>query len=334
MRMRAAVLHHQAPIESAPLHVEHVSRPAPNRDEILLQVEACGCCRTDLHVIEGDLTPVSLPVIPGHQIVGRVVEIGSGVTEFRVGDRAGIAWLRRVDGDCRYCLAERENLCPNASFTGYSSNGGYAEFAVAPSAFAYRLTESLPAAELAPLLCAGIIGYRALKRSNIRPGQRLGIFGFGNSAHVTIQIALHWGCQVYVATRGDRHQALALKMGATCAADSPNAFHEKLDGAILFAPVGELVPVALRALDRGGTLALAGIHLSDIPSMNYESELFYERTVTSVTANTRQDGHELLALAADIPIRSRIEIFTLENVNTALQRLRHDQINGAAVVRL
>jgi propanol-preferring alcohol dehydrogenase len=332
--MRAAVLHGQASIATSPLIIEEVPDPVPAPDEILVRVEACGCCRTDLHVVEGDLPPVTLPVIPGHQVVGRVEAVGSKVTDFHNGERAGIAWLRHVDGTCKFCLAGSENLCPNARFTGYSGDGGYAEYAVVEAAFAYRLPEDLPAMRVAPLLCAGIIGYRALKRSEVAPGERLGIYGFGNSAHVTIQVARHWGCSVYVATRGEKHRALARELGACWVGDSTDEPPEKLDGAILFAPAGELVPVALQALDRGGTLALAGIYMSQIPPLEYERDLFYERSVRSVTASTRRDGHELIALASEIPIVSHVESFPLEEVNVALRRLKADDINGSAVVRV
>jgi alcohol dehydrogenase, propanol-preferring len=332
--MRAAVLHSQSPITDNPLRLEDVSQPDPGTDELLIGVDVCGCCRTDLHVIEGDLEPRRMPIIPGHQVVGRVKSIGTGVLDFRIGDRVGIAWLRHVDGDCKYCSGGKENLCPKAAFTGYTADGGYAEYAIVPQHFAYQLPEELAAEHLAPLLCAGIIGYRALKRSEVKPGGTLGIFGFGNSAHVTIQVALHWGCTVFVATRGENHRKLAIEMGAHWVGDATDRPPEPLDAAVLFAPAGELVPVALQALDRGGTLSLAGIYMTDIPSLNYERDLFYERTLRSVTANTRQDGKELLKLASEIPIRSRVTTFGLDQVNFALQELKADRIDGAAVVTL
>jgi propanol-preferring alcohol dehydrogenase len=330
--MRAAVLHTQESIDLRPLRLEDIARPTPGRNEILLQVETCAICRTDLHVVEGDLPPEKLPIIPGHQVVGRVVERGAEAQRFPLGARAGIAWLRSTDGTCKYCTHERENLCPNAQFTGYMADGGYAEYATVREDFAYPLPEALSPVEIAPLLCAGIIGYRALKRSEIRRGQRLGMYGFGASAHVAIQVARHWDCEVYVATRGDRHQALAREMGAVWVGGSADPPPEKLDAAIIFAPAGELVPAALEALDRGGTLAVAGIYLSEIPPLDYERHLFYERNLRSVTANTRQDGIELLQLAAEIPIRTHTETFTLEQANEALYRLKHDQIQGAGVL--
>jgi propanol-preferring alcohol dehydrogenase len=330
--MRAMVVHGQRSIDEAPLRREEVERPRAEGNEIVVQVEACGICRTDLHVVEGDLPPAKMPVIPGHQVVGRVIEVGPEASRFRLEDRVGIAWLRATDGICPYCTTGRENLCPRAEFTGYMADGGYAEYARVREDFAYAIPPGVEPLHAAPLLCAGIIGYRALKRSDVRPGQRLGIYGFGASAHVTIQVARSWGCEVYVATRGDRHQALAREMGAVWVGGAADAPPEKLNAAIIFAPAGELVPVALRALDRGGTLACAGIYLSEIPKLDYEEHLFYERTLRSVTANTRDDGRELLQLAAEIPIRTETEVFRLEEANEALQRLKHDQIRGAGVL--
>jgi len=332
--MRAAVLHAQAPIDSNPLRLEDVDVPRPGEGELLVRIEACACCRTDLHVIEGDLPPVKLPVIPGHQITGKVAAMGPNARLFRQGQRVGVAWLRHVDGTCRYCLEGRENLCPNARFTGYMADGGYAEYATVDEDFAYQLPEELAPEQAAPLLCAGIIGYRALKRSEIRPGGRLGIFGFGGSAHVTIQVALHWGCEVYVATRGEMHATLAQDMGASWVGQAEDLPPAELDAAILFAPVGRLVPVALKSLGRGATLALAGIYMSEIPPLAYERDLFYERSLRSVTANTRRDGRELLTLAAEIPIRSRVTTFALADVNAALHALKHDAVSGAAVVKV
>jgi propanol-preferring alcohol dehydrogenase len=273
-----------------------------------------------------------MPIIPGHQVVGRVVALGEGASRFAAGDRVGIAWLRRTDGTCRYCTAGRENLCPNAVFTGWMVNGGYAELAAVPEDFAYAIPEGVEPMHAAPLLCAGIIGYRALKRSEIRPGGRLGLYGFGASAHVVIQVARHWGCSIFVATRGDRHQAMAREMGADWVGGAADTPPEKLDAAIIFAPAGEIVPVALEALDRGGTLALAGIYMSQIPPLDYETDLFYEKSVRSVTANTRQDGMELLDLASEIPIRTQTELFPLDAANDALWKLKFDQIKGSAVL--
>src|SRR5579875_1206345 len=321
--MRANVLHGQAPIDERPLRFESAPDPAPGAGEVLVRVEACGVCRTDLHVVEGDLPPVKMPIIPGHQVVGRVEATGERSTRFSVGDRVGIAWLRDTDGTCRYCAAGRENLCPNAHFTGWTNDGGYAEMAVVPEDFAYAIPEGVQPLHAAPLLCAGIIGYRALRRSEIRPGGRLGLYGFGASAHVVIQIARYWDCRIFVSTRGDRHRALAREMGADWVGDARDLPPEKLDAAIIFAPAGEIVPVALEALDSGGTLALAGIYMSAIPALDYEQHLFHEKTVRSVTANTRQDGIELLALAAEIQIRTQTEAFGLDEANDALWKLKH-----------
>jgi len=328
------VLDKPGSIETAPLAEREVPTPEPGPGEILARVEVCGVCRTDLHVVEGELPPHKQPIIPGHEIVGRVERRGPGAERFQVGDRVGIAWLHRSDGVCRYCRRGQENLCDHPRFTGYDVDGGYAQFAVAPQDFAYRLAEELDAATLAPLLCAGIIGYRALKRSQIKPGQRLGLYGFGASAHIVIQIALNWGCEVYVASRDERHRALAKEMGAAWVGTAADAPPRKLDGAILFAPAGELVPPVMEALDKGGRLAIAGIYLTAIPSLDYERHLFGERTLRSVTANTREDGQELLKLAAEIPLRAHTETFPLAQANEALRRLKHDEISGAAVLQV
>ena len=291
-------------------------------------------CRTDLHVVEGDL-PVHRPqIIPGHEVVGRVSRLGPGAHRFAIGQRVGVAWLHSSCGQCVYCQRGAENLCLAPRFTGWTEPGGYAEALCAPEDFVYALPDGLSSRVAAPLLCAGIIGYRALMRSAIRPGEALGLYGFGASAHIVLQIARHWGCSVYVATRGDRHQALAREMGAVWVGGADAAPPVKLQGAILFAPAGELVPVALAALDRGGTLAVAGIHVSDIPPLNYQAHLFQERSLRSVTANTRADGEALLRLATEIPLHAMTEEFPLERANDALFRLRHDQIAGAAVLRL
>jgi len=330
--MRAMAVHAQAPIDDRPLQVEERDVPPPGPDEVLVEVEACGVCRTDLHVVEGDLPAVKMPVVPGHQVVGRVADRGATAARFELGARVGIAWLRYTDGTCPYCRGQQENLCPRARFTGYHADGGYAEFAVVPEDFAYPIPTGIEPLHAAPLLCAGIIGYRALRMSGVEPGRRLGIYGFGGSAHVTIQVALHWGCEVYVVTRGERHRVLARDMGATWVAVGVEAPPVKLDAAIIFAPAGSLVPSALEALDRGGTLAIAGIYMSQIPALDYERHLFYERVVRSVTASTRQDGMELLQLAAEIPIRTRTETFALDEANAALSRLKYDEIEGTAVL--
>jgi propanol-preferring alcohol dehydrogenase len=285
-------------------------------------------------VVEGDL-PVRRPqIIPGHEVVGRVSRLGRHAHRFALGQRVGVAWLHASCGHCAYCRRGAENLCLSPRFTGWTDPGGYADALCAPEEFVYSLPDGLSSRVAAPMLCAGIIGYRALMRSAIRPGEALGLYGFGASAHIVLQIARHWGCSVYVATRGDRHQALAREMGAAWVGGAEEAPPVKLEGAILFAPAGELVPVALAALDRGGTLAVAGIHVSDIPSLNYQAHLFQERSLRSVTANTREDGEALLRLAEAIPLHASTEEFPLDRANDALSRLRHDQISGAAVLRV
>jgi len=332
--MRAMVLSNPAPIASAPLMLTEIPRPLPGPGEVQVEVEVCGVCRTDLHVVEGDLKVQRPGIIPGHEVVGRVSSLGPGAERFSLGQRVGIAWLHAACGRCTYCRRGDENLCDSPRFTGWTDPGGYAEALCAPEDFVYPLPDSISATVAAPMLCAGIIGYRALVRSAIRPGQALGLYGFGASAHIVLQIARFWGCSVYVATRGDRHQALAAEMGAAWVGGADATPPVKLQGAILFAPAGELVPAALAALDRGGTLAVAGIHVSDIPALNYQSHLFQERSLRSVTANTRADGEELLRLASAIPLRASTEEFPLEQANEALFRLRHDQVAGAAVLRI
>jgi propanol-preferring alcohol dehydrogenase len=328
------VLEAPAPIASAPLYLTELPTPEPGPGEVQVEVEVCGVCRTDLHVVEGDL-PVRRPrIIPGHEVVGRVTRLGPGARRFAPGQRVGVAWLHSSCGRCEYCQHGAENLCLAPRFTGWTEPGGYADALCAPEEFVYALPDGLSSRVAAPMLCAGIIGYRALMRSGIRPGEALGLYGFGASAHIVLQIARHWGCSVYVATRGDRHQALAREMGAVWVGGADAMPPAKLKGAILFAPAGELVPVALAALDRGGTLAVAGIHVSDIPPLNYQAHLFQERSLRSVTANTRADGEALLRLAAEIPLHAMTEEFPLERANDALFRLRHDQISGAAVLRL
>ena len=330
--MRAVVLSVPAPVESAPLRCETRPVPSPANDEILVRVSACGVCRTDLHIVEGELPLVSAPIVPGHQVVGRVERVGSDARRFRPGERVGIAWLRRTCGACDLCRRGRENLCGRAAFTGYHADGGFADYAVAPERFAYAIPPVFGDAEAAPLLCAGIIGYRALKRSAVPAGGRLGIYGFGSSAHVTLQVARARGLEVFVCTRGPSHRELAGRLGATWVGDVGDAMPAKMDGSILFAPVGDLVPLALRNLARGGTLALAGIYMTPVPSLEYERDLFYERSITSVTASTRADGEELLAEAARIPIRPETTVFPLEDANRALALLKRGGFAGSGVL--
>jgi propanol-preferring alcohol dehydrogenase len=332
--MKAMVLSAPAPVQERPLRLVDLPVPEPRTGEVLIRVEVCGVCRTDLHVVEGELPPHRPGIVPGHEVVGRVERLGPETARFRVGDRVGAAWLHRSCGVCPFCRRDEENLCDAPRFTGYDVNGGYAEYMVAPEAFVYPIPEGVSSREAAPFLCAGIIGYRALCRSAVRKGEPLGLYGFGASAHIVLQIALHWGCEVYVCTRGERHQALALEMGATWAGPASAAPPKKLRSSILFAPAGELVPIALAALDKGGTLALAGIYMTPIPSMDYQQYLFLERSLRSVTANTRKDGEVLLQLADEIPLRTHTQEFYLEAANEALLRLKQDQINGAAVLRV
>lgn len=330
--MRALALRTQAAIERAPLRLEERAVPAPGRGEILVRVAACGVCRTDLHVVEGDLPLVKSPIVPGHQAVGRVERSGPGASRFAPGERVGIAWLRRTCGACKFCSSGRENLCEKSEFTGWHADGGFADYALVLEAFAYRIPPVFSDVEAAPLLCAGIIGYRALKRSEVAPGGRLGIYGFGSSAHVTLQVARARGCVVFVCTREPSRRELARKLGAAWVGDIHDAMPEKTDGTIVFAPIGDLVPRALENLARGGTLALAGIYMTPVPALDYERHLFYERSVRSVTANTRIDGEELLAEAARIPIRPETTAFPLEEANRALALLKQGGFTGSGVL--
>lgn len=332
--MKAMVLDEPGPIATSPLALRELPDPEPGAGEVRLRVSVCAVCRTDLHVIEGDLPRKTLPIVPGHQVVGVVDKLGPHCRRLRAGQRVGVAWLRGTCGTCGFCRAGRENLCESARFTGYHADGGYAEMALVPEEFAYEIPELFSDADAAPLLCAGIVGYRALQRSDLPPGGSLGIFGFGSSAHVIMQIALHRGCRVFVVTRGKSHQELARRMGAEWAAGSIEGIPESVDSAILFAPVGTLVPPALEALRKGGTLVLAGIYLSDVPQLNYERHLFYERNIRSVTANTREDGRALLREAAEIPIRPHTTGFPLGEANRALQELKANRIDGTAILEI
>jgi propanol-preferring alcohol dehydrogenase len=332
--MEAMVLERPAPAESRPLAKRSRKAPRPGRGELLVAVEVCGVCRTDLHVVEGDLPSRRPEIVPGHEIVGRVSELGEGASRYRVGDRVGVAWLQRSCGRCRFCTRGRENLCLSPTFTGWDVDGGYAEYSVAPEDFVYPIPEELPARDVAPLLCAGIIGYRAYLRSGVQPGQRLGLYGFGGSAHIAIQVALHQGCEVYVFSRGGEHRELAEELGAAWVGDSSDSPPHPLDAAILFAPAGEIVPPAMESLDRGGVLAIAGIHLSPVPPLDYQRHLFQERELRSVTANTREDGRALLHLAAEIPIRTHTVPYPLEAANQALLDLKQDRVRGAAVLEI
>lgn len=331
--MRAWRVRRPGPVHGRPMELdESAAVPQPGAGELLVGVRACGVCRTDLHVAEGDLAVHRSGVTPGHEVVGEVVRLGPGAEGFSVGDRVGIAWLRQTCGSCAYCRRGEENLCPESRYTGWDADGGYAEYATVPADFAHRLPAGYTDAQLAPLLCAGVIGYRSLRRAQLPPGGRLGLYGFGGSAHITAQVALAQGAEVHVMTRGAEARELALALGAASARGAADEPPVKLDAAILFAPVGDLVLPALEALDRGGTLAIAGIHLSDIPPLNYERHLFQERQIRSVTANTRSDAREFLDFAA----RHRIEVTTpeypLDRADRALTDLADGRIAGAAVL--
>jgi alcohol dehydrogenase, propanol-preferring len=330
--MNAWVVRRPGPVATAPLVRVTKPVPVPAAGEMLVAVRACGVCRTDLHLAEGDLQPRHPDVTPGHEVVGEVVATGTGVERFAPGDRVGIAWLRHTCGTCRYCRRGAENLCPDSAYTGWDADGGYAEYATVPADFAYALPSSRPDEEVAPLLCAGIIGYRALRRADLPAGGRLGVYGFGASAHLAAQVAIAEGATVHVLTRSAEARRLALELGAASAAGAYDAPPEPLDSAVLFAPVGDLVPVALAALDRGGTLAVAGIHLSDIPSLSYQEHLFYERTLRSVTANTRRDGEEFLALADRVGLRVAVSPHPMDEADRALADLAADRVRGAAVL--
>lgn len=326
------VLGAPAPVETRPLAPAERPEPSAGPGEVVVRVEACAVCRTDLHVVEGDLPASRRPVVPGHQVVGRVEAVGAGVA-LRPGSRVGAAWLHASCQACRFCLSGRENLCLAPRFTGYDEDGGYAEKLKARADFLYPLEESDDPAAVAPLLCAGIIGYRALKRCAVKPGGRLGLYGFGGSAHIALQAARSWACEVLVFTRGESRRALARELGASWTGEPGERPPKPLDAAVLFAPSGDLVPLALEALDRGGTLAIAGIHLSAIPPLDYARHLFQEKTVLSVTANTREDGRELLALARRAGIQTKVREFPLARANEALLALKTGGIDGSAVLR-
>lgn len=322
------------PVEEEPLVMVEIDDPIPGPKEVRIKVLTCGVCHTDLHIVEGELPLKKLPIIPGHEIAGVVDATGEEVTRFRRGDRAGVAWLNSTCGSCELCAKGNENLCEKARFTGYDVDGGYAQYTVVSEDFAYPIPNGFSDLEAAPLLCAGVIGFRALRLSDIEKGSRLGLFGFGASAHIVIQVARYWGCQVFVFSRSEEHRKLAQQLGAVWTGRAEDEPPAKLQSAIIFAPAGKLVLDALQVLEKGGTLALAGIYMTPIPEMDYQKHLYYERTVRSVANSTRKDAEDLLSLAAEIPIRTEVQEFQLEEANHALLLLKQGKIQGAGVLRV
>ncbi len=339
--MKAMVLREPKPVEEKPLELTDLPQPEPGPGQVRLKVRACGVCHTDLHLVEGEIATPKLPVVPGHQIVGTVDALGEGVTRFSPGDRVGVPWLYSADQTCEFCRQSLENLCENARFTGQHVDGGFAEYVVSVADFTYPLPEGFPDEQAAPLLCAGIIGYRSLRLSEIEPGcgtvrdrpQRLGLYGFGASAHVTIQMARHWDCEVYVFTRSEEHKQHARDLGAAWVGEAQDTPPAKLDSAVTFAPAGWLVPEVLRVLRKGGTLAINAIHMSPIPELPYDL-LYGEKTMRSVTNLTRRDAEEFLPLAAEIPIHTDVEVYPLEEANEVLRRLKDSEVKGAAVLEI
>ncbi|MFO7769281.1 MAG: zinc-dependent alcohol dehydrogenase family protein [bacterium] len=330
--MRAMVLEQQAPIEEGPLEAREVGRPEPGSGRIRVEVSACGLCHTDLHTVEGDLELHKQPVIPGHQIVGRVDALGEGTRRFEIGDRVGMAWLHEACGECQYCEMGMENLCEYARFTGWDVDGGYAEYTTVGEDWAYLIPEGIGDVEATPLLCGGIIGYRAFRLSGATSGMRVGLYGFGNSAHMTIQVARHEGCEVYVFTRSEEHKRHAEELGAAWVGEAGDEVPEKMNASIMFAPAGKLIPLAMEALDKGGTLALAGIWMSPVPELRYEEHLYHEKVLRSVANSTRRDGEELLELATEVPIETTTATFPMEEANDALLGVKESRFTGDAVL--
>jgi propanol-preferring alcohol dehydrogenase len=327
------VLHAAGPVASAPLALEERPTPEPGAADVRVRVHACACCRTDLHVCEGDLELPHLPVVPGHQVVGVVEAVGAGCGQLAVGDRVGVAWLHEACGRCAFCLRGEENLCERARFTGWTADGGFADALIVPERFAVAIPDTLDDLAAAPLLCAGVIGYRALRRAEVAPGERVALLGFGASAHLALQVLRHWGCEVVVLTRGERHRDLARQLGAAWIGHARELPPASCDRAVVFAPAGELVPVALQSVRPGGTVSLAGIHMSSIPSFDY-ALLWGERSLRSVAHMTRQDAAEFMTLAAEAGVRAEIETFPLERANDALAAIKADAVRGAAVLQI
>lgn len=335
-KMKAWVVKHPADINSDPCPLQMVEKdvPQPKDGEVLVRVLTCGVCHTDLHVTEGDLPVHKDQVVPGHEIIGQVVAMGNHAQRFQLGDRIGIPWFRHACGVCRFCRSVRENLCPHSVYTGWDADGGYAEYTTVPEGFAYRIPEGIDSLHAAPLLCAGIIGYRSFLRANVPAGGRLGIYGFGGSAHLTAQIAIKQGIEVHVFTRGKDAQKFALQLGCASAQGAYDRSTVPLDSGIMFAPAGQMVPNALANLAPGGTLALAGIHLSDVPSMSYNDHLFHEKNLTSVESNTRRDGEEFLTLAARLHIVTTVTAYDFEKADQALRRVKQGDLDGACVLKI
>jgi propanol-preferring alcohol dehydrogenase len=331
--MRAMVLERPRPAEDGPLQARDIPEPKPGPGEIRVRVRVCGVCHTDLHIVQGELPMHKLPVVPGHQVVGVVDAVGPAVKGFREGDRAGVIWLHSTDESCEYCRRGQENLCLNAEFTGYDVDGGYAEAVVVRAEFAYQIPKNFSDESAAPLLCAGVIGYRSLKLSGTSKSDRLGLYGFGASAHIVLQLARHMGCEVYVFTRATAHKELALRLGAAWVGNAEDRPQQELDAAIVFAPAGPIVLDALRALRKGGTVSLAGITMTPIPEMDY-SLIYDERVVRSAANSTRRDARELLELAAEVPVCTAVTLYPLEEANRALADMKHSRIEGAGVLRV
>jgi propanol-preferring alcohol dehydrogenase len=331
--MKAMRLYQYSTVDKSPLQLDEVPDPRPDRGQVRVRVAYCGVCHTDLHTVEGDIHPPELPIIPGHQVVGVIDAIGEGVASPELGRRVGIPWFHAACGKCRYCRSGHENLCPAARFTGFHVNGGFAELMLAEAPFVLPLPDAIGDEQAAPLMCAGIIGYRSLRKADLQPGERLGLFGFGASAHLAIQVAIHWGCEVYVFTRSSEHRAHALQLGATWVGGAEDTPPELLDRAVIFAPAGWIVPKALEKLRPAGTLAINAIHMSTIPEMPYDL-IYGERTLRSVANATYRDGIEFLNLAIEIPILATVQVYPLEQANQALSDIKHSRLNGEAVLRI